>query len=40
MHSGEPKIRDVYYGADNDNLYLRLDFDAGFQFSSLNCAPN
>ncbi len=35
MHSGEPKIRDVYYGTDNDNLYLRLDFDAGFEFAGL-----
>jgi alpha-amylase/alpha-mannosidase (GH57 family) len=35
MHSDEPKIRDVYYGADNDNLYLRLDFDHGIQFNSL-----
>jgi hypothetical protein len=35
MHSDEPKIRDVYYGADNDNLYLRLDLDDGFQLHSL-----
>ena len=35
MHSGEPRIRDVYYGSDSDTLYLRLDFDTGFQFSSL-----
>ena len=35
MHSGEPRIRDVYYGADGDNLYLRLDLDAGFQLHSL-----
>ena len=35
MHSDEPRIRDVYYGADSDNLYLRLDSDEGFQFHSL-----
>jgi len=35
MHSDEPRIRDLYYGADSDNLYLRLDFDDGFQFNSL-----
>jgi len=35
MHSGEPKVRDVYYGADSDNLYLRLDFDDGFEFAGL-----
>ena len=25
MHSDEPRIRDIYYGADSDSLYLRLD---------------
>ena len=35
MHSGEPKIRDIYYGADDQNLYIRLDTDDGFQFDSL-----
>ncbi len=35
MHSGEPRIRDVYYGADDDNLYLRLDLDEGFRFNLL-----
>jgi alpha-amylase/alpha-mannosidase (GH57 family) len=35
MHSGEPKIRDIYYGSDSDNLYLRIDSDEGFQFHSL-----
>ena len=35
MHSDEPKIRDIYYGADNDSLYLRLDFDDGFEFKVL-----
>jgi alpha-amylase/alpha-mannosidase (GH57 family) len=35
MHSSEPRLRDVYYGADGDNLYLRLDADDGFQFHSL-----
>ncbi len=32
MHSAEPRIRDVYYGADNESLYVRLDFDDGFEF--------
>ena len=35
MHSAEPRIRDVYYGADNENLYVRLDFDDGFEFHAL-----
>jgi alpha-amylase/alpha-mannosidase (GH57 family) len=35
MHSNEPRIRDIYYGADGESLYLRLDFDEGFQFNSL-----
>lgn len=35
MHSDEPKIREVYYGADSENLYLRLDFDEGFRLTLL-----
>ena len=35
MHSAEPRIRDVYYGADNENLYVRLDFDDGFEFHAV-----
>jgi hypothetical protein len=35
MHSSEPRIRNLYYGADDESLYLRLDFDHGFQFHSL-----
>jgi hypothetical protein len=35
MHSSEPRIRDVYYGAGAENLYLRLDADEGFQFHSI-----
>jgi alpha-amylase/alpha-mannosidase (GH57 family) len=35
MHSAEPRIRDVYYGADNENLYVRLDFDDGFEFHAM-----
>ena len=35
MHSSEPRIRDVYYGADSDNLYLRLDADDEFRFHTL-----
>jgi hypothetical protein len=35
MHSAEPKVRDIYYGADSDNLYLRLDLDEQFQLNVL-----
>jgi alpha-amylase/alpha-mannosidase (GH57 family) len=35
MHSDQPRIRDIYYGADDDNLYLRLDLDDQFQLHSL-----
>jgi hypothetical protein len=35
MHSNEPRIRDVYYGAGAGNLYLRLDCDDGFELNSL-----
>jgi alpha-amylase/alpha-mannosidase (GH57 family) len=35
MHSAEPKLRDIYYGADGENLYLRLDADEAFQFHLL-----
>src|SRR5580658_3632169 len=35
MHSAEPRIRDVYYGADDENLYVRLDFDDGFEFHAV-----
>ena len=40
MHSEEPKIRDVYYGADNENLYLRLDLDDGFQLHQLDLSAD
>jgi len=35
MHSAEPRIRDLYYGADADNLYLRLDTDEGFHLRAI-----
>ena len=35
MHSSEPRVRDIFYGADKDNLYLRLDTDQEFQFQAL-----
>lgn len=35
MHSDEPRIRDVYYGADRENLYVRLDCDEGFRLTLL-----
>ncbi|HEX5230093.1 MAG TPA: glycoside hydrolase family 57 protein [Bryobacteraceae bacterium] len=35
MHSSEPRLRDVYYGSDAENLYLRLDADAGYPLNTL-----
>jgi len=35
MHSSEPRLRDVYYGSDHDNLYLRLDLDSAFELRAL-----
>ncbi len=35
MHSSEPRLRDVYYGSDHDNLYLRLDLDSDFELRAL-----
>jgi alpha-amylase/alpha-mannosidase (GH57 family) len=35
MHSSEPQIRDIYYGADDENLYVRLDADEGFHFTGI-----
>jgi hypothetical protein len=35
MHSDEPKVRDVYYGVDDNSLFLRLDLDDAFQLNSL-----
>ncbi len=35
MHSSEPRLRDIYYGSDADNVYLRLDCDQGFQLNQL-----
>lgn len=35
MHSGEPRIRDIYYGVDDESLYLRLDADEGFEFTGI-----
>jgi alpha-amylase/alpha-mannosidase (GH57 family) len=32
MHSGQSLVRDLYYGADEQNLYLRLDFDGAPEF--------
>jgi hypothetical protein len=32
MHSGQSLVRDLYYGADEENLYLRLDFDGAPEF--------
>jgi hypothetical protein len=25
MHSGEPPLRDIYYGSDGENLFVRVD---------------
>jgi alpha-amylase/alpha-mannosidase (GH57 family) len=35
MHGRRQAVRDLYYGADADNLYLRLDFEATPEFSSV-----
>jgi alpha-amylase/alpha-mannosidase (GH57 family) len=35
MHSQKPATRDLYYGADETNLYLRLDFELGVDFTSV-----
>lgn len=40
MHSDEPRIRDIYYGADNENFYLRFDADEGFHFRSIELESN
>ena len=35
MHQQKPATRDLYYGTDEKNLYLRLDFDPGLDFTSV-----
>jgi alpha-amylase/alpha-mannosidase (GH57 family) len=35
MHGDRFLVRDLYYGADHDNLYLRLDFGSTPEFTSL-----
>ena len=35
MHGDRLLVRDLYYGGDGDNLYLRLDFETHPDFTSL-----
>ena len=35
MHGGHSQVREVYYGADGENLYLRLDFQNTPQFTKI-----
>jgi alpha-amylase/alpha-mannosidase (GH57 family) len=35
MHGPQPLVRDLYYGADANNLYLRLDFENNAEFSKI-----
>jgi alpha-amylase/alpha-mannosidase (GH57 family) len=35
MHGPQALVRDVYYGADSENLYLRLDFESKPEFTNI-----
>jgi len=35
MHGGDSQVREVYYGTDRVNLYLRLDFQATPEFTKI-----
>ena len=35
MHGVRSLVRDLYYGSDNDNLFLRLDFENSAEFSKI-----
>ncbi len=35
MHGGRHAVRDLYYGADQENLYVRLDFEGAPEFSGI-----
>ncbi|HYL36883.1 MAG TPA: glycoside hydrolase family 57 protein [Bryobacteraceae bacterium] len=35
MHGRRPLVRELYYGADDENLYLRLDFDGAPEFKRI-----
>ena len=39
MHAQAP-VSDLHYGSDNENFYLRLDIDAGAQFSKIDLRTN
>jgi alpha-amylase/alpha-mannosidase (GH57 family) len=35
MHGGHSQVREVYYGTDSENLYVRLDFQDSPQFTKI-----
>jgi hypothetical protein len=35
MHGGHFQVRDLYYGTDSENLYLRLDFEDHPDFTAI-----
>jgi hypothetical protein len=35
MHGGQTLVRDLYYGSDQDNMYVRLDFDGVPEFKRI-----
>ena len=35
MHGSRQMVRDLFYGSDADNLYLRLDFEAAPEFTAI-----
>jgi len=32
MHGGDPPVRELFYGVDDKNLYVRVDDGAGVKF--------
>ena len=35
MHGGHAQVRELYYGTDHENLYLRLDFENSPEFTKI-----
>jgi alpha-amylase/alpha-mannosidase (GH57 family) len=35
MHGRPPLVRDLFYGSDGENFYIRLDFEIGAEFSGV-----
>ena len=35
MHGSQPEVRELYYGIDRENLYVRLDFQGSPQFTTI-----